>query len=338
MCVCVTCLVLTEPLHWRHVGPNRQTVNFYLSFVPPFPIHSSPFLCSQDPLHGRHVFRPKPTNLDFFLCFFSKSFITYNSHHKKLSAGRKNRSGAKGASAWPEDQKRHLPPLSIHSSPFLCSQDPLHGRHVLRPKPCDRFSGNGHSIRLQPRGSYPQHSLPLFTGPSPRANVLRPEPGAFLCFVAVFFCFSVSGLSLSLFTALPSSVHRTLSTGDMSFGPNRATVSPAMDIQFAYNLERLLYFCSGQNLFSSPDRDLFSSSGPKDETVSSGQNLFSSSGQDLFSSSGQAHVPDTALVGALMRQLETSGAAVLPTKLLSAVQSTFSSVAVSDEEVHSSCY
>lgn len=39
-------------------------------------------------------------------------------------------------------------------------------------------------------------------------------------------------------------VHRTIQTGDLSFGANRQTISPAMDIQFAYNLERLLYLCS----------------------------------------------------------------------------------------------
>jgi threonine synthase len=39
-------------------------------------------------------------------------------------------------------------------------------------------------------------------------------------------------------------VHRTLSSGDMSLGQNHPTLSPAMDIQFAYNLERLLYFIS----------------------------------------------------------------------------------------------
>lgn len=40
-------------------------------------------------------------------------------------------------------------------------------------------------------------------------------------------------------------VHRTLSLGDMSFGPNRETLSPAMDIQFAYNLERMIHFATG---------------------------------------------------------------------------------------------
>jgi threonine synthase len=40
-------------------------------------------------------------------------------------------------------------------------------------------------------------------------------------------------------------VHRTLSRGDMTLGENVPTLSPAMDIQFAYNLERLLYFVSG---------------------------------------------------------------------------------------------
>ena len=42
-------------------------------------------------------------------------------------------------------------------------------------------------------------------------------------------------------------VHRTLTTGDLSMGSNTETVSPAMDIQFAYNLERLLYFASGRD-------------------------------------------------------------------------------------------
>ena len=39
-------------------------------------------------------------------------------------------------------------------------------------------------------------------------------------------------------------VHRTIATGDMSMRGNLQTVSPAMDIQFAYNFERVLYFCS----------------------------------------------------------------------------------------------
>lgn len=43
-------------------------------------------------------------------------------------------------------------------------------------------------------------------------------------------------------------VHRTLSHGDMSLGQNYPTLSPAMDIQFAYNLERLLYFISDGNV------------------------------------------------------------------------------------------
>jgi threonine synthase len=43
-------------------------------------------------------------------------------------------------------------------------------------------------------------------------------------------------------------VHRTLSSGDMSLGQNHPTLSPAMDIQFAYNLERLLYFISDGNV------------------------------------------------------------------------------------------
>jgi threonine synthase len=37
-------------------------------------------------------------------------------------------------------------------------------------------------------------------------------------------------------------VHRTISTGDMGMGANVKTLTPAMDIQFAYNLERMLYF------------------------------------------------------------------------------------------------
>jgi len=43
-------------------------------------------------------------------------------------------------------------------------------------------------------------------------------------------------------------VHRTLSRGDMSLGQNLPTLSPAMDIQFAYNLERLLYFISNGDI------------------------------------------------------------------------------------------
>lgn len=42
-------------------------------------------------------------------------------------------------------------------------------------------------------------------------------------------------------------VHRTLQRGDMSFAENVATVSPAMDIQFAYNLERLLFYMCNEN-------------------------------------------------------------------------------------------
>ena len=42
-------------------------------------------------------------------------------------------------------------------------------------------------------------------------------------------------------------VHRTLAAGDMSMGDNVATESPAMDIQFAYNLERVLYYASNEN-------------------------------------------------------------------------------------------
>jgi len=37
-------------------------------------------------------------------------------------------------------------------------------------------------------------------------------------------------------------VHRAISAGDLSMGPNLATLTPAMDIQFAYNLERMVYF------------------------------------------------------------------------------------------------
>jgi len=37
-------------------------------------------------------------------------------------------------------------------------------------------------------------------------------------------------------------VFRTLSKGDFSMGENIQTLSPAMDIQFAYNLERIFYF------------------------------------------------------------------------------------------------
>jgi threonine synthase len=42
-------------------------------------------------------------------------------------------------------------------------------------------------------------------------------------------------------------VHRCLSRGDLSIGTNLETLSPAMDIQFAYNLERLLYYVCNQN-------------------------------------------------------------------------------------------
>eukprot|EP01038_Epipyxis_sp_PR26KG_P006735 gene6735-9229_t len=42
-------------------------------------------------------------------------------------------------------------------------------------------------------------------------------------------------------------VHRTISTGDMSMGANVQTESPAMDIQFAYNLERMLYYICNEN-------------------------------------------------------------------------------------------
>jgi threonine synthase len=42
-------------------------------------------------------------------------------------------------------------------------------------------------------------------------------------------------------------VHRCLTTGDLSMGTNVETYSPAMDIQFAYNLERMLYYMCNQN-------------------------------------------------------------------------------------------
>ncbi len=42
-------------------------------------------------------------------------------------------------------------------------------------------------------------------------------------------------------------VHRTLSEGDMNMSDNLPTVSPAMDIQFAYNLERMIYYMANQN-------------------------------------------------------------------------------------------
>jgi threonine synthase len=42
-------------------------------------------------------------------------------------------------------------------------------------------------------------------------------------------------------------VHRTISTGDMSMGENHQTISPAMDIQFAYNLERLVFYMVEQD-------------------------------------------------------------------------------------------
>ena len=40
-------------------------------------------------------------------------------------------------------------------------------------------------------------------------------------------------------------VHRTIAFGDLAMAPSVATVSPAMDIQFAYNVERMLYLVSG---------------------------------------------------------------------------------------------
>lgn len=42
-------------------------------------------------------------------------------------------------------------------------------------------------------------------------------------------------------------VHRTISRGDMSMGPNVGTHSPAMDIQFAYNVERMLFYMCNQD-------------------------------------------------------------------------------------------
>ncbi len=42
-------------------------------------------------------------------------------------------------------------------------------------------------------------------------------------------------------------VARTISSGDMRMMMNVKTLSPAMDIQYAYNLERLLYFVSGED-------------------------------------------------------------------------------------------
>jgi threonine synthase len=36
-----------------------------------------------------------------------------------------------------------------------------------------------------------------------------------------------------------------VSAGDLAIAPNVQTISPAMDIQFAYNVERMLYFVSG---------------------------------------------------------------------------------------------
>jgi threonine synthase len=42
-------------------------------------------------------------------------------------------------------------------------------------------------------------------------------------------------------------VYRTLTTGDMSMGDNVQTCTPAMDIQFAYNLERMVYYMSGED-------------------------------------------------------------------------------------------
>lgn len=39
-------------------------------------------------------------------------------------------------------------------------------------------------------------------------------------------------------------VHRTISDGNLNMGVNHKTLSPAMDIQYAYNIERMLYFSS----------------------------------------------------------------------------------------------
>ena len=41
-------------------------------------------------------------------------------------------------------------------------------------------------------------------------------------------------------------VHRVIQDGDFRQAGNVATISPAMDIQLAYNLERMLYYCSNQ--------------------------------------------------------------------------------------------
>lgn len=42
-------------------------------------------------------------------------------------------------------------------------------------------------------------------------------------------------------------VHRTISSGDLRMAENYQTESPAMDIQFAYNLERMLFYVTGQD-------------------------------------------------------------------------------------------
>lgn len=42
-------------------------------------------------------------------------------------------------------------------------------------------------------------------------------------------------------------VHRTISQGDLRMAENYQTESPAMDIQFAYNLERMLFYVTGQD-------------------------------------------------------------------------------------------
>ena len=55
------------------------------------------------------------------------------------------------------------------------------------------------------------------------------------------------GLPISRIVAATNAndiVARTLREGDLSYGPNVPTLSPAMDIQFAYNLERVLWFAS----------------------------------------------------------------------------------------------
>ena len=48
-------------------------------------------------------------------------------------------------------------------------------------------------------------------------------------------------------TNLNDTVHRCISRGKLAYTENQQTVSPAMDIQFAYNLERLLYYICNTN-------------------------------------------------------------------------------------------